>query len=65
MLEEVLEEGQLSATNEVAKQTFYGMRAHLRVCWPGVIVDVDLAPANAHEACAWPRNCSRTRKAGP
>jgi hypothetical protein len=34
---------------EMTKQTFYGLRAHLRVCWPGVIVDVDLAPANAHE----------------
>lgn len=21
----------------------------MRVCWPGVIVDVELAPANAHE----------------
>ena len=35
--------------DEVAKQTFYGMRAHLRVCWPGVIIDVDLAPANTHD----------------
>src|SRR5918912_1705614 len=35
--------------DEMSKQTFYGLRVHLRVCWPGVIVDVDLAPANAHE----------------
>ncbi len=35
--------------DEMTKQTFYGLRVHLRVCWPGVIVDVDLAPANAHE----------------
>ena len=35
--------------DEMNKQTFYGLRAHLRVCWPGVIVDVDLAPANAHD----------------
>jgi hypothetical protein len=35
--------------DEMAKQTFYGMRAHLRVCWPGVIVAFDLAPANVHE----------------
>ncbi len=35
--------------DEMNKQTFYGVRAHLRVCWPGVIVDVDLAPANAHD----------------
>jgi len=35
--------------DEVAKQTFYGLRAHLRVCWPGVIVGFELAPANVHE----------------
>ncbi len=35
--------------DETSKQTFYGLRAHLRVCWPGVIVEVDLAPANAHD----------------
>ena len=35
--------------DEMSKQTFYGLRVHLRVCWPGVIVDVELAPANAHE----------------
>lgn len=35
--------------DEVARQTFYGLRAHLRVCWPGVIVGFELAPANVHE----------------
>ena len=36
--------------DEMAKQTFYGfLRAHLRICWPGVIVGVSLAPADAHE----------------
>ncbi len=35
--------------DEMAKQTFYGLRAHLRVCWPGVICGVSLAPANVHE----------------
>ena len=35
--------------DEINKQTFYGLRAHLRVCWPGVIVGFSLAPANAHE----------------
>ena len=35
--------------DEMTKQTFYGLRVHLRVCWPGVIVGVDLAPANAHD----------------
>jgi hypothetical protein len=35
--------------NEMSKQTFYGLKAHLRVCWPGVIVGMSLAPADAHE----------------
>jgi hypothetical protein len=33
----------------MAKQTFYGLRAHLRVCWPGVIVGLSLVPADANE----------------
>jgi hypothetical protein len=32
--------------DEAAKQTYLGLRAHLRVCWPGVIVEGRLAPAN-------------------
>jgi Transposase DDE domain len=36
--------------DETAKQTFYGLKkGHLRVCWPGVIVEADLAPANTHD----------------
>ncbi len=35
--------------DEGAKQTYYGVRAHLRVCWPGVITDGRLAPANLHD----------------
>lgn len=35
--------------DEVTRQTFLGLRAHLRVCWPGVIVDTRLAAANVHE----------------
>ena len=35
--------------DEGAKQTFYGVRAHLRSCWPGVIADGHLAPANLHD----------------
>jgi hypothetical protein len=35
--------------DEMAKQIFYGLRAHLRVCWPGVIVGLRLVPADAHE----------------
>ena len=30
-------------------QTFYGLRAHIRICWPGVIAAASLAPANADE----------------
>jgi hypothetical protein len=35
--------------DEGAKQTYYGRRAHLRVCWPGVIAEGHLAPANLHD----------------
>jgi hypothetical protein len=35
--------------DEMSKQTFYGLRAHLHVAWPGIIVGVDLAPADAHD----------------
>ena len=35
--------------DEMAKQTFYGLRAHLRVCWPEVIVGLSLVPADANE----------------
>src|SRR3954452_18119494 len=35
--------------DEMNKQTFYGLRAHLRVCWPGVICGLSLAPANSHD----------------
>jgi hypothetical protein len=32
--------------DEVTKQTQLGLRVHLRVCWPGVIVEGRVAPAN-------------------
>lgn len=32
--------------DEVARQTFYGFRAHVRLVWSGVLVDCILAPAN-------------------
>lgn len=35
--------------DEVARQTYYGLRAHVRLAWPGVIVDYALAPANIHD----------------
>jgi hypothetical protein len=31
------------------KQTIYGFRVHLRVCWPGLITRFAIALANAHE----------------
>jgi hypothetical protein len=37
------------ARDDGAKQTFYGLRAHLRACWPGVNADGHLAPANLHD----------------
>jgi hypothetical protein len=33
----------------MSKQTFDGLRAHLRACWPGVIIGMSLAPADVHE----------------
>jgi hypothetical protein len=36
--------------DEMIKQTFFGLRLHLRVCWPGVIVSLKVAPANVGEA---------------
>lgn len=38
--------------DELAKQTFYGLRAHVRVCYPGVIVALELTPANVHDMAA-------------
>lgn len=35
--------------DEVARQTYYGLRAHVRICWPGVIVASTLAPVNVHD----------------
>ena len=36
------------------KQTFYGFRMHIRLCWPGVITRFSVAPANAHELSVVP-----------
>jgi hypothetical protein len=35
--------------DEVAKQTFYGFRAHVRLQWPGIIADLQVTPANVHD----------------
>ena len=34
------------------KQTFYGFRFHVRVCWPGVITRVVIAPASLSDIAA-------------
>jgi hypothetical protein len=36
------------------RQTFYGFRVHARLCWPGVITRISVAPANAHELSVLP-----------
>lgn len=35
--------------DELARQTFYGLRAHVAVFWPGVIRRTELAPANVSD----------------
>ena len=63
----ILAEESAFGYDEMSKQTFYGLRAHLRVCWPGIVVEMDLAPARTSMiSCAWPRNCSKgpKRRAG-
>ncbi len=35
--------------DEVARQTYYGWRAHVRLAWPGVLVDCVLSPADIHD----------------
>jgi hypothetical protein len=32
-----------------SKATLYGFRDHLRICWPGVLTAVSIAPANIHD----------------
>ena len=43
------------------RQTFYGFRVHMRVCWPGVITRLSVAPANAHELRVLPELVESTR----
>jgi hypothetical protein len=35
--------------DEVARQTYYGFRAHLCIRWPGVITDLRVTPANVYD----------------
>ena len=32
-----------------SKATFYGVRHHLRITWPGVVAAISIAPANVHD----------------
>jgi len=43
------------------KQTFYGFRLHARVCWPGVITQLCLAPANVPDPDIAPALTAGTR----
>jgi hypothetical protein len=49
--------------DESAKHTFYGVRAHLRVCWPGVIADGHLARPTCMIS-PWRKTCWPTLTAG-
>ena len=40
--------------DEVAKQTYFGLRVHMRVCWPGAIVQTSVTAANVHDLQALP-----------
>jgi Transposase DDE domain len=44
----------------LARQTFYGLRVHVRLEWPGVMVRFCVAPANAHELTALPALTEQT-----
>jgi hypothetical protein len=44
----------------LVRQTFYGLRVHVRLEWPGVITRFCLAPANVHELAALPALAERT-----
>jgi Transposase DDE domain len=38
-----------SGYDAMSRAVFYGLEGHLRVAWPGVIVEASLAPANEHD----------------
>ena len=37
-----------------SRSTIYGFRDHLRLCWPGVLTAVSVAPANVHDLALVP-----------
>jgi Transposase DDE domain len=44
----------------LVRQTFYGLRVHVRLEWPGVITRFCIAPANIHELTALPALAEQT-----
>jgi Transposase DDE domain len=44
----------------LVRQTFYGLRVHVRLEWPGVITRFCVAPANVHELAAVPALAEQT-----
>ena len=47
--------------DEMQKQTFYGLRGHVAITWPGVIQSAELAPANTHDTKVAPHVLSEAR----
>jgi hypothetical protein len=45
----------------LVRQTFYGLRVHVRLEWPGVITRFCVAPANVHELAVLPALAERTQ----
>jgi hypothetical protein len=45
----------------LVRQTFYGFRVHVRWCWPGVITQMGIAPANVHETAVIPELVAGTQ----
>jgi len=44
----------------LVRQTFYGLRVHVRLEWPGVITRFGVAPANVHELAVVPALAEQT-----
>lgn len=47
--------------DHAAKATIYGFRLHARVCWPGVVTRLSLAPAGAADVAVLEELTERTR----
>jgi hypothetical protein len=47
--------------DELARQTFYGLRGHVRIAWPGVIMRAELAPANTSDVHMAPHVLERAK----